>query len=148
MAGLSLTPCRTMAAEDIRDLQSRARHARVSAGWPDLLELERDVLQRAHDLADRLGGDAGIERRGVELGVTEQELHRSQIACAPVNQSCLGPTQRVRSKHLWVEPNACHPIRQKPSILTGCHRLARSATSGEKVPTWLLASGPQDIRTY
>jgi hypothetical protein len=30
------------------------------------------VLQRAHDLADRLGGDAGIERRGVELGVAEQ----------------------------------------------------------------------------
>src|SRR6266436_10367871 len=41
------------------------------AGWPDLAELERDVLQRAHDLADRLGGDAGIERGGVELGVTE-----------------------------------------------------------------------------
>jgi hypothetical protein len=47
-------------------------NASASAGRPDLLELERDVLQRAHDLADRLGGDAGIERRGVELGVTEQ----------------------------------------------------------------------------
>jgi hypothetical protein len=34
-----------------------------------LFLLERDVLQRAHDLADRLGGDAGVERRGVELGV-------------------------------------------------------------------------------
>jgi len=44
----------------------------ASVGWPDLLELERDVLQRAHDLADRLGGNAGIERRGVEPGVTEQ----------------------------------------------------------------------------
>ncbi len=27
MAGIGLTPCRTMAAEDIRDLQSRARHS-------------------------------------------------------------------------------------------------------------------------
>src|SRR6266478_9895416 len=45
--------------------------ASASAGRPDLLEFERDVLQRAHDLADRLGGDAGIERGGVELGVTE-----------------------------------------------------------------------------
>jgi hypothetical protein len=44
----------------------------ASAGRPDLLELERDLLQRAHDLADRLGGDAGIERRGVELGVTKR----------------------------------------------------------------------------
>jgi hypothetical protein len=30
------------------------------------------MLQRAHDLADRLGGDASIERDGVELGATEQ----------------------------------------------------------------------------
>ena len=26
MAGMGLTPCRTMVAEDIRNLQSRARH--------------------------------------------------------------------------------------------------------------------------
>jgi hypothetical protein len=30
------------------------------------------MLQRVHDLADGLGGDAGIERGGVELGVTER----------------------------------------------------------------------------
>src|SRR6266567_5673921 len=51
----------------------------ASAGRPELLELERDVLQRAHDLADRLGGDPGIERRGVELGVTEQHLDDADI---------------------------------------------------------------------
>ena len=28
MAGIGSAPCRAMAAEDIRDLQSRARHAR------------------------------------------------------------------------------------------------------------------------
>src|SRR5207245_1665301 len=28
MAGIGLTPCRTMVAEDIRDLQRRARHGR------------------------------------------------------------------------------------------------------------------------
>src|SRR5690242_8724727 len=80
MASMGLTPCRTMAAEDIRNLQGRARHKRrASAGWPDLLELERDVLQRAHDLADRLGRDAGIERRGVELGVSEQHLDDADV---------------------------------------------------------------------
>ena len=73
MAGMGLTPSRAMAAEDIRNLQNRARHKRrASAGWPDLLQFERDVLQRAHDLADRLGGDARIERRGIELGMTER----------------------------------------------------------------------------
>ena len=45
MAGMGLTPCRAMVAEDIRNLQSRARHARASAGWPNLLELECNMLQ-------------------------------------------------------------------------------------------------------
>ena len=61
-----------------------------SAGRPDLPELERDVFQRAHDLADRLGGDAGIERRGDELRVTRAVMiyteprltHRSQSRAA------------------------------------------------------------------
>ena len=62
-----------MVAEDVRNLQRRARHdALVSVGWLDLLELERDMLQRAPDLADRLGGDLGIEYRGLEVGVTKQ----------------------------------------------------------------------------
>src|SRR5258707_635278 len=50
-----------------------------SAGRPDLLEVECGVLQRARDLADRVGGNAGIERRGVELGVTEQHLDDADI---------------------------------------------------------------------
>src|SRR5205085_12134687 len=53
--------------------------ASASTGWPDLPELERDVLQRTHDLADRLGGDAGIERRGVELGMAEQHLDDADV---------------------------------------------------------------------
>ena len=73
MAGIGFAPCRAMAAEDIRDLQSWTRHARRALGGRlDLLDLQGDVIKRAHDLADRLGGDAGVERRGVELGVTEQ----------------------------------------------------------------------------
>src|SRR6266851_2826167 len=43
---------------------------RASGGWFGALpELARDAIERAHDLADRLGGDPRIERRGVELGV-------------------------------------------------------------------------------
>jgi hypothetical protein len=33
---------------------------------------QRDAVERAHDLLDRLGGDARVERRGVELGMAEQ----------------------------------------------------------------------------
>src|SRR5260370_3604709 len=46
----------------------------ASAGRPNLLELEADVLQRAHDLADCLGCNARIESRGVEPSVTKQPL--------------------------------------------------------------------------
>jgi hypothetical protein len=78
MAGVSLTPCRPVAAEDIRDLQCRARHARRASGGRRKLRLGTlgqqwsDSIQRAHHLAQRVGGDAGVERGGVELGVPEQ----------------------------------------------------------------------------
>jgi hypothetical protein len=76
MAGIGRTPCRTMVAEDIRNLQRRARHARpASGGWLGRLgRLDgfEEMIERAHDLADRVGGDARIERRGVELGVSQQ----------------------------------------------------------------------------
>jgi hypothetical protein len=73
MAGIGLAPCRSMAAEDIRDLQCRARHARRALrGWLGLVELTGDMLQRTHDPADRLGCDTRIERRRVELGMAEQ----------------------------------------------------------------------------
>jgi len=71
MAGIGLTPCRSMVAEDIRDLQSWARHAcRVlsrrlvfsTAQW-------RETIKRAHDFADGVGRDAGIERSSIEFGM-------------------------------------------------------------------------------
>src|SRR3982075_4510200 len=80
MAGIGSAPCRAMIAEDIRDLQCRTRHARRAlSGRLGLLDLAGDMLQRAYDLPDRLGGDAGIERRGIEPGVPEQHLDHSDI---------------------------------------------------------------------
>jgi hypothetical protein len=32
----------------------------------------REAVERAHDLADRIGGDARVERRGLELGVAQR----------------------------------------------------------------------------
>ena len=37
------------------------------------------MLQRAHDLLDRLGGNPRIERRAVKLGMTEQNLNHAHI---------------------------------------------------------------------
>jgi hypothetical protein len=38
VAGISLTPCRTMATEDIRDLQRRTRHGQRQAGGSAVLK--------------------------------------------------------------------------------------------------------------
>src|SRR4029077_14577351 len=63
MAGIGSAPCRSMIAEDIRDLQYRTRHARRALGGRlGPLDVAGDMLQRAHHLPDRLGGDACIER--------------------------------------------------------------------------------------
>ena len=82
MAGIGLTPCRSMIAEDIRDLQRRARHPRRALGGWRVLGLvfglvllgdqRSEAIQGAHDLADRVGGDLEIERGGLELGMTER----------------------------------------------------------------------------
>ena len=103
MAGIGAAPCRSMAAEDIRHLQLWARHLScASGGWFGLglslslllrlclrLRLRRrrsrfghqrgEAIQRARDLADGVGGDAGVERRRIEAGVTEQNLNHSDI---------------------------------------------------------------------
>ena len=71
MAGIGPAPCRAVAAEDVRDLQRWTRHEQPASSGRFGLR-QRDVVQRAHDLPDDLGGDAGIERGGVELGVTQQ----------------------------------------------------------------------------
>jgi len=69
MAGIGLSPRRSMVAEDIRNLQRRARHASGGRGVLQLILLghqRSEAIEWALDLADRVG------RRGLELGVPER----------------------------------------------------------------------------
>ena len=85
MAGVGSPPRRAMAAEDIRDLQRRARHARRALGGRLVLGLvlighqRSEAIQRAHDLADRVGGDVGVERRRIKFGMPQQNLDNANI---------------------------------------------------------------------
>ncbi len=69
-----------MVAEDVRDFQRRARHARrASGGRLVLLDLADETIERAGDVADCIGGDLRVARRGIELGMSEQHLDHANI---------------------------------------------------------------------
>src|SRR5215468_9671610 len=88
MAGVGLAPRRSMAAEDIRNLQPWTCQQRRASGGQRGLDLvvslllgrvfglvlvgpqRREAIERAHDLANRVGGDARIERRRLEFGMS------------------------------------------------------------------------------
>ena len=81
MAGLGLTPSLAMAAEDIRDLQGETSHEKRASGGRfrlggasrrDLGQVQTEPLQRTRHVADRVDGDARIERGRFELGVSER----------------------------------------------------------------------------
>ena len=72
VASIGFTPSGPVVAEDIRDLQNWTGHQRrASGGRLVLLGLQAEMLQRAHDRADGVGGDARVERRRIEFGMSE-----------------------------------------------------------------------------
>src|SRR5664280_2950127 len=80
MAGVGSAPCRSMAAENICDLQNWTRHkSRALRGRPARSAHQEEQDERARYLPDRLGGHLGVERRGVELGVSEQDLDHPDV---------------------------------------------------------------------
>jgi hypothetical protein len=86
MAGIGLAPCLAMAAEDIRNLQPwtcqkrRALGGRLGLGLLlglvlDLVLLgpqRSEAVERAHDLTDSVGGDAGVQRRRLQLRMSKR----------------------------------------------------------------------------
>src|SRR3954470_19068703 len=79
---------------------SRAGRA-MSAGALDgrlvwLHRQRREPIERAHDRADGVGGDPGIERRGLELGVPEQNVDHADVDVLLQQVGCEAVAQRVR----------------------------------------------------
>ena len=55
----------------------------------------------------------------IDLGMAEEELHRSKIAGAAINQRSLGPPQRMRSKQAGIETDVVNPTTDETRILPG-----------------------------
>src|SRR5262245_7016644 len=49
------------------------------------------------------------------------------------------------AKQFRIKSDACHPFREKPSILAGRHALAVTPSAREQRLTWLLTSGSEVV---
>jgi len=98
VAGLRVTPSRPVSAEDIRDLQGEASHARGLAGCLDL-----QVLQWAFHLMQELGRDLAIAGGVLELLVAQQHLDNADILVVLEQVGGEGVAQRMQRDGL-VDP--------------------------------------------
>ena len=57
----------------------RAMRAAVRRAAIASVEVEAQPVERAGDVADRVDGDAGVERRRLQLGVAEQYLDHADV---------------------------------------------------------------------
>src|SRR6201995_395117 len=128
-------------SSDGRDTR-RASGGRLSA----LLKLARNAIERAHDLSDGPGGDAGVKRRGVELGVPQQDLDHPDIGVLLQKMRRKAMTKRVR-RHALVD------LRYLGRGIAGAPELARRhrvdrVHSGKQPPLWAchLVPGAQQLK--
>src|SRR5207249_1086408 len=62
--------------------------------------------------------DAEVSDGTFDLGMAEQQLNRSQMPGAPVDQGGLGSSQRVGAEEIRIEPDAGNPFGDKPRVLS------------------------------
>ena len=80
MPGIGSAPVGSMAMKDVCDLQPRAAHGRrLSLRSRPPLDQWCEPVEWAGYGPDRGIGDAGVTRRGVELGMTQKRLDHANI---------------------------------------------------------------------
>src|SRR5262249_18434831 len=89
--------------------------------------------------------DAKISHRTFDSGVAEQELNRSQVSCATVDQGRLGASERVGAIDVRVQSYAGNPLGNETCILSSGHALAGLSPTREQKLAGLLASGLQVV---
>lgn len=97
---------------------------------PGLKALEFDLLCEPKRI---VYFHAEIANGGLDLCVSEQELHCPQVPRLPIELRDLGSTQRVSAKPPVVEPDVADPPVDDASILPGGDVSARANTAPEQV---------------
>src|SRR5260370_27581857 len=93
-----------------------------------------EALERTRDLADGLGGDAGIERRGVELLVSHKDLDHADVDVLLEQVGGEAVPQRVERDAL-VDPG--HLRRGMASTVElACRERVDRILPGKQPPLW------------
>ena len=86
---------------------------------------------------------AKVAHRGFDLGVTEQQLDRSQIACLPMKLRDLCSAKRMRSEAAIVEPDVPNPPVDDAGILPRRNVRAPVCPTSEQVAYVIGSLGSQ-----
>ena len=109
MAGVGLTPRRSVAAEDIRDLQSGTHPAGRTLGrrLGPVDGQQRETMKRGQVTAqDHVGRDLRVERRRVDLGIATEDLNQANIGILLEQVGGKTVPQRVR-RHPLLRARPC-----------------------------------------
>src|SRR6267143_1386755 len=119
VTAVGMTPRGPVVAENVRDLQIWTGHGDPLRWRLVLLRHQwRQPVQWAYDLTDDVGGHLGVARRGVELGMSEQNLDHTNVVLLLEQVRGEAVSQRVRR----------HPIGQPGQFgghVAGAIELAR-----------------------
>src|ERR1700736_4301679 len=114
VATLVLTQGRPVGAEDIRNLQA----------WHERALLGSGRLQRTEYLAQGVGGHLGIQRGGLELFMSEQDLDSADIFALLEQMSCKRVTQGMHRDAL-IDVRGLRSLVHRAVQLSGAQRIHR-----------------------
>ena len=63
--------------------------------------------------------DPEVSDGAFDLRVARQELHGTQVSCAPVDQGCLCSSERMRSEQVRIQADTGNPLAKETSVLSG-----------------------------
>jgi hypothetical protein len=77
--------------------------------------------------------DAKVADCCLDLGVTEQDLHGSEISSLLVDQSRLRPAERMSAIFLFSKPDCCHPLVYKAGVLANAQVREAIGSAGKDI---------------
>jgi len=121
---------------------------RSSGGRRASRQVEAEPLQRTGHVTDRVDGDAGVERRRLQLGVSQQHLNHANIDILFEQMRCEAVPQGVR-RHALGDPGVARRRVHGAVELTATRSCAGIAGPRELPPSRIAAvPTPQSARLW